>query len=253
MAGRLTEKVALVTGAGSGIGRASALAFAREGAKVVLSDISIEGGEATGQVIRDAGGEATFVYADVAQAGDVATLIDTVVHRYGRLDCAFNNAGIKGPIAPVAEVTEEDWHRTLAVNLTGVWLCMKHELAQMLQQESGVIVNCSSVAGLVGFRGSAAYVASKHGIVGLTKTAALDCAQAGIRVNAVCPGVVQTPMIERFTGGSPAAKAELIAMEPMGRLGTADEVAEAVIWLCSPAASFITGHALVVDGGFVAQ
>lgn len=253
MAGRLTEKVALVTGAGSGIGRASALAFAREGAKVVLSDISIEGGEATGQVIRDAGGEATFVYADVAQAGDVATLIDTAVHRYGRLDCAFNNAGIKGPIAPVAEVTEEDWHRTLAVNLTGVWLCMKHELAQMLQQESGVIVNCSSVAGLVGFRGSAAYVASKHGIVGLTKTAALDCAQAGIRVNAVCPGVVQTPMIERFTGGSPAAKAELIAMEPMGRLGTADEVAEAVIWLCSPAASFITGHALVVDGGFVAQ
>ncbi len=253
MAGRLTEKVALVTGAGSGIGRASALAFAREGAKVVLSDISIEGGEATGQVIRDAGGEATFVYADVAQAGDVATLIDTAVHRYGRLDCAFNNAGIKGPIAPVAEVTEEDWHRTLAVNLTGVWLCMKHELAQMLQQESGVIVNCSSVAGLVGFRGSAAYVASKHGIVGLTKTAALDCAQAGIRVNAVCPGVVQTPMIERFTGRSPAAKAELIAMEPMGRLGTADEVAEAVIWLCSPAASFITGHALVVDGGFVAQ
>ncbi|CCF84824.1 SDR family oxidoreductase [Nitrolancea hollandica] len=253
MAGRLMEKVALVTGAGSGIGRASALAFAREGAKVVVSDISIEGGEATGQMIRAAGGEATFAQADVAQAGDVAMLIDTAVHRYGRLDCAFNNAGIESPSAATADVTEEVWNRTLAVNLTGVWLCMKYELAQMLRQESGVIVNCSSVAGLVGYRGSAAYVASKHGIIGLTKTAALDYAQAGIRVNAVCPGVIQTPMIERFTGGSPAAKAELIAMEPMGRLGTADEVADAVLWLCSPAASFVTGHALVVDGGFVAQ
>ncbi len=150
-------------------------------------------------------------------------------------------------------MTEEVWNRTHAVNLTGVWLCMKYELAQMLRQESGVIVNCSSVAGLVGYRGSAAYVANKHGIVGLTKTAALDYAQAGIRVHAVCPGVIQTPMIERFTGGNPAAKAELIAMEPMGRLGTADKVAEVVIWLCSPGASFVTGHALVVDGGFVAQ
>jgi NAD(P)-dependent dehydrogenase (short-subunit alcohol dehydrogenase family) len=205
------------------------LAFAREGAKVVVSDISIEGGEATGQMIRAAGGEATFVQADVAQAGDVATLIDTAVHRYGRLDCAFNNAGIESPSVPAAEVTEEVWNRALAVNLTGVWLCMKYELAQMLRQESGVIVDCSSVAGLVGYRGSVAYVASKHGIIGLTKTAALDYAQTGIRVNAVCPGVIQTPMIERFTGGSPAAKAELIAMEPMGRLGTADEVAEAVV------------------------
>lgn len=253
MAGQLEGKVALVTGGSSGIGRATALAFARAGAKVVVSDVAVQGGEETARLIREAGGDAVFIRTDVSQPDEVEALIRQAVETYGRLDCAFNNAGIEGESAPTAECSLANWQRVLAINLTGVWLCMRYEIAQMLRQGGGAIVNTASVAGLVGFRGIPAYVASKHGIVGLTRTAALEYATAGIRVNAVCPGVIQTPMIERFTAGNPAALQQLLALEPIGRLGRPEEVAEAVVWLCSDAASFVTGHALAVDGGLVAQ
>ena len=204
-------------------------------------------------MITENGGEATFVQVDVTSASAVETLISKTVETYGRLDCAHNNAGISGGgRAPTAEYPEETWHQVIAVNLTGVWFCMKYEIPQMLQQGGGVIVNTASVAGLIGGRGLAAYVASKHGVVGLTKTAALEYAQQGIRVNCVCPGVIHTPMT---AGGlsDPERRARIIASEPMGRVGTPEEIAEAVVWLCSDAASFVTGHTMTVDGGFVAQ
>lgn len=253
MAGQLSGKVALVTGAGSGIGRATALAFAREGAKVVVSDIVVAGGHETVQLIRQAGGEATFIAADVAQTADVEGLIQHTVATYGRLDCAHNNAGIEGQAARVGDDSDENWDRVIAINLTGVRLCMKYEIRQMLAQGSGAIVNTSSGAGLVGIRGSSAYVASKHGVIGLTKTAALEYAKSGIRVNAVCPGVIQTPMVERLTLGHPRAAQALEVAHPIGRSGKPEEIAEAVVWLCSESASFVTGHALSVDGGYVAQ
>ncbi len=253
MADLLKEKVALVTGGGSGIGRASALAFAREGARVVVADVAVEGGEETVGLIKKAGGEALFVRADVTQSAEVEAMVQRAVSAYGRLDCAFNNAGIEGTPAPTAECSEENWERVLAVNLKGVWLCMKHEIPRMLRQGGGAIVNTASVAGLVGFQNMPAYVASKHGVAGLTKTAALEYARQGIRVNAVCPGVIRTPMIERFMGKGGQTEEELSALEPVGRLGAPQEVAEAVVWLCSDAASFVTGHTLVVDGGLVAQ
>jgi NAD(P)-dependent dehydrogenase (short-subunit alcohol dehydrogenase family) len=251
---RFSGKVALVTGGASGIGRASAVAFAREGASVVVSDVAVEGGEETVRLIEEAGGEATFVRADVSDAEEVETLIRRTVEAYGRLDCAFNNAGIEGPMATnTADYFEEDWDRVIGINLKGVWLCMKHETHRMLEQESGSIVNNSSVAGLVGFAGISAYVASKHGVVGLTKTAALEYAGSGIRVNAVCPGVIRTPMIDRATTGSAEAEAGFAALEPVGRMGSPEEVAEAVVWLASEASSFVTGHAMAVDGGLVAR
>ena len=253
MPGRLDNKIALVTGAGSGIGRATALVFAREGAKVVVSDIVVEGGQETVQQIEAAGGEAIFVKADVSQAADVETLVAKTVETYGRLDCAFNNAGIEGGVKPTIDCTEEEFDRTIAVNLTGVWLCMKYEIQQMLSQGGGTIVNTASAAGLVGFPGLPDYVASKHGVLGLTKTAALEYAKSGIRVNAVCPGVIQTPMVERGAQLSPGFDELAVAMEPVGRFGQPAEVGEAVVWLCSDAASFVTGIPMQVDGGLVAQ
>ncbi len=253
MPGRLDNKIALVTGAGSGIGRATALVFAREGAKVVVSDIVVEGGQETVQQIGAAGGEAIFVKADVSQAADVEALIAQTVETYGRLDCAFNNAGIEGGVKPTIDCTEEEFDRTIAVNLTGVWLCMKYEIQQMLSQGGGTIVNTASAAGLVGFPGLPDYVASKHGVVGLTKTAALEYAKSGIRVNAVCPGVIQTPMVERGAQLSPGFDELAVSMEPVGRFGQPSEVGEAVVWLCSDAASFVTGIPMQVDGGLVAQ
>jgi NAD(P)-dependent dehydrogenase (short-subunit alcohol dehydrogenase family) len=248
----MSGKVALVTGAAAGIGRATALAFAKEGAKVVVADLATAGGEETANLIRSDGGDAVFVQTNVAIEGEVASMINATIATYGRLDYAFNNAGIEGAITPTADYPIEMWDRVLAINLTGVWFCMRAEIPEMLKQ-GGAIVNCSSVAGLVGFKGLAAYVASKHALVGLTKVAALDYAQSGIRINAVCPGVIDTSMIERVTGGDPNAEEGFIALEPVGRMGTPEEVAAAVVWMCSCSSSFVTGHALVVDGGFVAQ
>jgi NAD(P)-dependent dehydrogenase (short-subunit alcohol dehydrogenase family) len=250
----LQNKVALVTGAASGIGRATAVAFAEAGARaVVVADINIEGLEETAAMVRAGGAEALAIRTDVSRAEDVERLVADAVAAFGRLDCAFNNAGIEGETSPTAEIAEADWDRTLAINLTGVWLCMKAELPHLLAADGGAIVNCASVAGLVGFQGAAAYVASKHGVVGLTKAAALDYAQTGVRINAVCPGVIQTPMIDRVLERDPAMETALTAMEPLGRLGRADEIADAVVWLCSDAASFVTGQAIAIDGGFVAR
>jgi NAD(P)-dependent dehydrogenase (short-subunit alcohol dehydrogenase family) len=211
-----------------------------------------DGGHQTVHMITENGGEATFVRTDVSKAIEVQALISTAVETYGRLDCAHNNAGILGGRGLTAEYAEERWQQVIAVNLTGVWLCMKYEIPQMLSQGSGAIVNTASVAGLVGFPSTSAYVASKHGVVGLTKTAALEYAQQGIRVNCVCPGVIHTPMTERGLS-DPELRARIIAMEPIGRVGSPEEVAEAVVWLCSDAASFVTGHTMTVDGGYVAQ
>ena len=253
MAGRVDGKVALVTGGASGIGRATALTFAREGATLVVADMNEEGGQQTVHMITENGGEAIFVQVDVTSASAVEAMISKTVETYGRLDCAHNNAGIPGGgRALTAEYAEDTWHQVIAVNLTGVWLCMKYEIPQMLSQGSGAIVNTASAWGLVGAPGASAYVASKHGVVGLTKTAALEYAQQGIRVNCVCPGVIHTPMTERGLS-DPELRARIIATEPIGRVGTPEEVAEAVVWLCSDATSFVTGHTMTVDGGYVAQ
>jgi NAD(P)-dependent dehydrogenase (short-subunit alcohol dehydrogenase family) len=245
------EQVALVTGAGSGIGRAAALAFAEEGARVVVCDVHTENGEDTVRTIRESGGTADFVAADVSKSSEVENLVYQTVKRHGRLDFAFNNAGIEGLLASTADCTEENWDQTLAINLKGVWLCMKYELRHMLERGAGVIVNCSSVAGLVGFPQLPAYVASKHGIVGVTRAAALEYAQQGIRINAICPGMIRTPMMDRLEHEHP--EMELAAGEPIGRMGTPEEIAGVVIWLCSERASFVTGQAWAVDGGWVAQ
>lgn len=253
MARQFEGKIALVTGGASGIGRATALTFAREGAKVVIADVVVEGGQETVRMIEEAGGEAIFVKTDVSKAAEVQALINKAVETYGRLDYAHNNAGIEGITAPTADCTEENWDRTISINLKGMWLCMKYEIPQMLKQGGGAIVNTASVAGIVGFQGSPAYCASKGGVIQLTRTAALEYAQTGIRVNAVCPGIIRTPMIERVFVTQPEMEQPLTAMEPVGRMGKPEEIAEAVVWLCSEAASFVTGHPMVVDGGLVAQ
>lgn len=257
MSKSLDGKIALVTGAASGIGRATALIMAREGAKLVIADMNEDGGQQTVHMITESGGEAAFVKADVTQAAQVEALITQTVESYGRLDCAYNNAGISGmegggPRLTTAEYPEDRWHRVIAINLTGVWLCMKYEIGQMVSQGGGAIVNTASIAGLVGMATSSAYVASKHGVVGLTKTAALEYAKQGIRVNCVCPGYIETPMTEAGRN-DPDRMALMLANEPMGRIGQPEEVAETVTWLCSDAASFVTGHTMTVDGGYMAQ
>ena len=253
MAGLVQGKVALVTGGGSGIGRAASLALAKEGANVAVSDVVVAGGEETVRLIKATGSEVTFIKADVAKAAEVEALIKKVVEIHGRLDCAVNNAGVEGAMTSTVDCSEENFDRIIAVNLKGVWLCMKHEIPQMLKQGGGAIVNTASVAGLVGFQGLPAYVASKHGVNGLTKTAALEYAKQGIRVNAVCPGVIQTPMLDRLFTSQPGVSETIAAMEPVGRLGKPEEIAAAVVWLCSDASSFVTGLPMAVDGGLIAQ
>ena len=253
MAGRLDGKIALITGAGSGIGRASALTFAREGAKVAVADKLVDGGRETVRMVEAAGGTASFIEVDVSDAASVEAMVNATVETYGRIDCAYNNAGIEGQVAPTDSYADDMFDRVIAVNLTGVWLCMKYEIPRLLEHGGGAIVNTASGAGLIGVAGLSAYVASKHGVIGLTKTAALEYAKSGIRVNAVCPGLIQTPMVERLTADQPQLGEALVAMEPVGRTGRPEEIAESVVWLCSDAASFVTGHAMSVDGGFVAQ
>ncbi len=248
---RLEGRVALVTGASSGIGRASAIAFAREGARVVVADTAEPGGHETVRLITEAGGEGRFARVDVSSAAEVEALVRTTLAAYGRLDCAHNNAGVVGPAGETHERDEVDWDRTLAVNLKGVWLCMRQEIAVMLDQGGGAIVNTASVAGLRGFPRHAAYAASKHAVVGLTRTAALEYAGVGLRVNCVCPGFIRTGMTAPML--TPEIEERINQLEPMGRIGRPEEVAETVLWLCSDAASFVTGHALVVDGGLAAR
>jgi len=249
--GQLQGKVALVTGGASGIGRATTVAFAREGAKVVIADVNVGGSQETLQLVTKSGGEAIFVRTDVTESVEVEALINDVGKTYGRLDCAFNNAGTVGKPSSTAQCTEEDWDWVVSVNLKGVFLCLKYEIAYMLQQGHGAIVNAASVAGLVGVKNNAAYVASKHGVVGLTKAAALECAQAGIRVNAVCPGFVRTPILG--LDGTPESESRYARLQPMTRLAEPEEIAEAVVWLCSDGASYVTGHAMSIDGGMAAR
>lgn len=248
-----TGKVVFVTGGASGIGRATALAFAEAGAWVVIADINDDGGLQTVRLIQESGGEGLFFKCDFASLNSIEHVMQSVIKHTGKIDCAFNNAGIEGDSDTTADCKVENWHRVIDVNLRGVWLCMKYEIAAMLKQGSGSIVNCSSVAGLVGFAKSPAYVASKHGVLGLTKTAALEYARQNIRVNAVCPGIIQTPMIDRVTYQKEDLRRQLADSEPMGRMGTPEEIAAAVLWLSSSQASFVTGQTLAVDGGWVAQ
>ncbi len=252
MTGELEGKVGLVTGGTTGIGRETAVLFAKAGAKVVVAGRrEVEGAE-TVELIRAAGGEGLFVKTDVSKAAEVEALTQKVVEKFGRLDIAFNNAGIEGVWVPIVKQSEEDWDRTIDINLKGVWLCLKYEIGQMLKQGgSGAIVNMASVTGLVGSAGAAAYSASKHGVIGLTKSAALETAKSGIRINAVCPAVVETPMEKRLFGAPPVHK-HVLSCHPIGRFGKPAEIAEAVLWMCSDRASFMTGQSLVLDGGFLA-
>jgi NAD(P)-dependent dehydrogenase (short-subunit alcohol dehydrogenase family) len=248
----LRGKVAIVTGGTSGIGRDAAVLFAKAGAKVVVAGRREVEGKETIELIRAAGGDGLFVKTDVSQAAQVQALVGKTVEKFGRLDVAFNNAGIEGSLVPIAEQSEEDWDHTIDINLKGVWLCLKYEIQQMLKQGGGgAIVNMASVAGLIGSAGFATYCASKHGVMGLTKSAALETARSGIRVNVVCPAVIETPMGERIFGG-PEIRPYAISLHPIGRFGKPMEIAEAVLWMCSDRASFMTGQSLVLDGGFMA-
>jgi len=254
MSGILDGKVAIITGAGSGIGRAASRVFAREGAKLVLADWIETGGAETLRIVQDLGAEAVFAKTDVSRREDVDALVAKAVSAFGRLDCAFNNAGIEGASAVTHECTEENWSKVIAVDLTGVWLCMRAEIAQMLKQGGGgAIVNTSSGAGLAGVRGMPAYVAAKHGVAGLTKAAAVEYGRHNIRVNAVCPGPIRTPMMARLLGERPDAEQRFARGGPLKRLGEAEEIAETVAWLCSDRASYVTGVPMPVDGGFMAQ
>lgn len=245
------NKVVIITGGSFGIGKATAIAFAKKGAKVVIADWVED--VATVNEIKALGGEVIFLKCDVSKTSDVKAMIEKTVANFGRLDYAFNNAGIEGVKGVTHECTEENWDKTIGINLKGIWLCMKYQIPEMLKQGKGAIINCASVAGQVGYLGLPAYVASKHGVIGLTKTAALEYAKLGIRINAVCPGAIKTSMIDRLSGYKKEVEDQFAAMEPIGRLGQPEEVANAVLWMCSDEASFITGHAMAVDGGWVAQ
>ena len=253
MAGLVEDKVALVTGGGMGIGRAAALAFAREGARVVVADVDAAAGEETAAAILGNGGQASFRATDVADEAQVEAAVRHCVEAFGRLDCAHNNAGITGASGPLHEIEREGWERTLAVNLTSVFLCMKHEIRVMLERGGGAIVNTSSGAGVMAVPGLAPYCASKHGLLGLTKTAAVENARTGIRVNAVLPGSTDTPMLQNAMAGNPALEELIRGSAPSGRFGRPEEIAEAVVWLCSDRASYVSGESMLVDGAAVAR
>jgi NAD(P)-dependent dehydrogenase (short-subunit alcohol dehydrogenase family) len=248
----MTNKVALITGGTTGIGRETAIAFAKRGATVALCGRREAEGQETLELVRRAGSDGFFQVADVSRAGDVEALVAAVVSRYGRIDYAFNNAGVSGPLMPTSDLDEDSWDQVITINLKGVWLSLKYQIRQMLRQGGGAIVNMSSAGGLVGLPGAAAYIASKHGVIGLTKTAALEYAKAGIRINAVCPGGILTDMVHAAFPEGSEARAGFEAIHPIGRLGDVGEVSGAVIWLCSDEASFVTGHALSIDGGATA-
>ena len=245
------NKVAIVTGGSFGIGRAAAILFAQKGAQVAIVDC-IEDKE-TLDAIKSSGGEAIFIKCDISKEEEVKSMVEKTISTFGRLDFAFNNAGIEGLSAITHECTTENWDKVIGVNLKGAWLCMKYEIPYMLKQKKGSIVNTASVAGLVGFQGIPAYTASKHALNGLTKSAALEYAKLGIRINSVCPGVIKTPMVDRFTGKKKEVEQQFENQEPIGRMGQPEEVAEAVCWLCSDSASFVTGINMAVDGGWIAQ
>ncbi len=251
-ASRLDGKTILITGAATGIGRATAQLAAERGARVVVADVADEAAGQTVRAIADAGGEAHYIPTDVSDAASVKQLVLSTVERFGALDGAFNNAGISGDTAITARCSEDNFDRIMAINLKGVWLCMKEEIRAMLDAGGGAIVNTASVAGLVGAAGTPVYSAAKHGVVGLTRTAALEYARKGIRVNAVCPGVIDTPMIEQFTREGPVAREQLTQLEPLGRLGKPEEIAAATVFLLSDDSSFVTGTAMPVDGGYTA-
>jgi NAD(P)-dependent dehydrogenase (short-subunit alcohol dehydrogenase family) len=253
MTGSLEGKVALVTGGASGIGRVAAQALAREGASVLVSDIETEGLRQTVRLITDAGGQAAFTITDVTQSAQVKEMLAGVKRAFGKLDFALNNAGIDGDRARTADYSEETWAHVVNVNLTGVFLCMKYEIPLLLENGGGTIINMSSVAGVTGFVAHSAYTASKHGVIGLTKTAALEYAKHGIRVNAICPCYTRTPMVERIVNAEPALAEKLISRIPMGRLGAPEEIAAAVVYLCSESGAFINGHSLIMDGGIMAE
>lgn len=248
------DKVAIVTGAASGIGRDAAIVFAEKGASVVVSDVNKEKLDETAEIINDNGGEVTAIVCDVSQPDDVKKLVDETLQKYGRLDIACNNAGVGGELAPTADYTIEQWDKVLNINLRGQWLCMKHQIPAMLKIDGGTIVNITSILGKVGFANAPAYVAAKHGLVGLTKAAALEYSAQGIRVNAIAPAFIETPMLEDAgLTTDPKMKKNLIDLHPIGRLGKPREVADAIVWLASDEASFITGHTLLVDGGYTAK
>lgn len=250
---RFSGKVALVTGASVGIGRETAFAFAREGASVVIADILEGEGASAVRLIESAGGRAFFIRTDVSKEPDIQASVQACLERFGRLDCAVNNAGVEQSGRPIVEITPAEINGILSINVSGVLLGMKHQIPALIRSSGGAIVNLSSIAGLLGFPGAAVYVASKHAVIGLTRTAALECAPKGIRVNAVCPGAIQTDMIDRFVHHDDQAKKGLIAQHPLGRIGQPGEIAEAILWLCSAGASFVTGQHLTVDGGFTTQ
>ena len=249
----LQDEVALVTGGTSGIGRATAIALGAAGAKVVFSGRRDVEGEKTAKLIRETGAECLYVHSDASNEEDIKALVQKTVATYGRLDCAFNNAGIESPMKPLHEHSLEQFDKLMAINVRGLFLCMKYEIQQMLTQGTGVIINNSSTSGLVAFAGTSPYVASKHAVMGLTRAAALDYAQQGIRINAVNPGLTATEMIDRFSNKDPALEQQLASIVPMGRMGKPEEIASTVVFLCSDAASYITGQSLTIDGGYTAS